>query len=278
MRVENMEERTAERILELLKSNKDVGLLDLTGGAPEMNPHFRRLVSGARSLGRDVCVRSNLTILLEPGYEDMIGFFADNRVIVVASLPCYTAENVDAQRGKGVFDDSIEALRRLNAVGYGVAGGDLVLDLVYNPLGASLPGPQEQLRDVYRRELAKLFGVTFNDLYTITNMPIKRFSDQLRRQGKEESYMDLLVESFNAQVVGEVMCHDLVSIGYDGRIYDCDFNQMLELPLGLPEERLPFTIWDVDDLATLTGKRIRTGPHCFGCTAGAGSSCGGALV
>jgi radical SAM/Cys-rich protein len=192
----------------------------------------------------------------------------------VASLPCYTDEKVDAQRGAGVFEKSIAALRTLNALGYGRPESPLRLDLVYNPLGASLPPPQEQLEMDYRAQLGERFGITFHRLLTITNMPISRFAVQLARAGEAERYMGLLVNHFNPATVDGLMCRDLVSVGYDGRLYDCDFNQMLELPIGARQAR---TIWDVDDLAGLDGAPVATGPHCFGCTAGTGSSCGGAL-
>ncbi len=273
-RTEVMTDATATRVLELLARNLQLGLLDVTGGAPELAPCFRKLVTTARRLDRRVIDRCNLTILLEPGQEDLALFLAAQRVEVVASLPCYTDENVDAQRGAGVFEKSIAALRTLNALGYGRPESPLRLDLVYNPLGASLPPPHEKLEMDYRAQLGERFGITFHRLLTITNMPISRFAAQLARTGEAERYMGVLVNHFNPATVGGLMCRELVSVGYDGRLYDCDFNQMLELPIGARQAR---TIWDVDDLAALDGAAVATGPHCFGCTAGTGSSCGGAL-
>ena len=276
-RTEIMSREVAARIVELLADNPGVGLVDLTGGAPELNPSFRWLVSEARRLGRRVIDRCNLTVLFEPGMEDLARFLAEHQVEVVASLPCYQRENVEKQRGKGAFDKSVEALRVLNALGYGRPGSGLVLDLVYNPVGASLPPAQAGLEAAYKRELGQLFGIQFNRLLTITNMPIKRFAHLLQRTGKYEAYMSLLVNHFNAATVPGLMCRTLLSIGWDGRLYDCDFNQMLELPLGLDSDRRPPTLWQIGSLDALAGARVATGDHCFGCTAGAGSSCGGAL-
>jgi radical SAM/Cys-rich protein len=259
----------------LLECNPAIGLLDVTGGAPELAPCFRRLVSAAGRLGRRVIDRCNLTVLFEPGQEDLAAFLAAEQVDVVASLPCYGPENVDAQRGPGVFEKSIRALQTLNALGYGRPGSPLRLDLVYNPVGAYLPPPQARLEADYRAQLGQRFGVTFDRLLTITNMPISRFATQLARTGEAARYMALLVNHFNPATVGGLMCRSLVSVGYDGQLYDCDFNQMLELPLGAPRAR---TVWDVDDLAALDGAPVATGAHCFGCTAGAGSSCGGTLA
>ncbi len=270
-RTEQMSAETVERVLALLAANPQVELLDVTGGAPELNPHFRDLVRGARRLGRRVIDRCNLTVLFEPGQEDTAEFLAAHEVEIVASLPCYAAENVERQRGRGVFARSIEALRRLNGLGY---GSRLPLNLVYNPVGAFLPPAQTELEATYRRELRERHGIEFRRLLTITNMPIKRFADDLVRQGALDAYLGLLVNHFNPAAVEAVMCRSLVSVGYDGRLYDCDFNQMLELECPPPAR----TIWDVDDLSTLRGRPIVTGTHCFGCTAGAGSSCGGALT
>jgi radical SAM/Cys-rich protein len=231
------------------------------------------LVERARALGRKVIVRCNLTVTLEPGMEWLVEFYRRAGVELVCSLPCYTAENTDRQRGAGVFDKSIAAMRQLNAAGFG--RGELRLDLVYNPIGASLPPPQAELETQYRGELARNFGVVFDRLLTITNMPIARFANQLNSTGSYSAYMGLLVNHFNPATVDALMCRDLVSVGWDGRFYDCDFNQMLEIPLG---GRAASTIWDVDDVGTLAGARIATGSHCFGCTAGAGSSCGGAIA
>ena len=274
-RTEVMGDAVADRIIELLERNPAVALLDVTGGAPELAPCFRRLVSRARRLGRRVIDRCNLTILHEPGQEDLAPFLAAERVEIVASLPCYSSENVDAQRGQGVFEKSIRALRTLNALGYGRPESPLRLDLVYNPVGAQLPPPQARLEADYRAQLGERFGIRFHRLLTITNMPISRFAAQLARTGEADRYMALLVNHFNAETVAGLMCRDLLSVGYDGRLYDCDFNQMLELQAGAPGAR---TLWDVDDLATLDGAPIATGAHCFGCTAGTGSSCGGALA
>ncbi len=270
-RTESMSAETAERVLYLLKRSAGVNTVDITGGAPELNPNFRRLVAQSRRQGRHVIDRCNLTILFEPGFEDLPNFLARNRVEITASLPCYTRENVDAQRGRGVFDKSIEALRLLNQLGYG-ADPALPLNLVYNPLGASLPPPQEALEADYKRHLYEEFGIVFHRLFTLTNMPIKRFDDYLAHTGQQESYLKLLYRRFNPDTVEHLMCRSLVSIGWDGQIYDCDFNQMLEIPAwnGV-------SIWDIESFDTLVQKRIATAYHCFGCTAGAGSSCGGAL-
>ncbi len=272
-RTEQMDAPTAERVLELLAGNPNVATLDLTGGAPELHDPFRRLVTGARALQRQVIDRCNLTVLFVPGQEDTAEFLAANEVGIVASLPCYTAENVERQRGRGVFHQSIEGLRRLNRWGYGKPDSPLRLDLVYNPVGATLPPSQAEMQRRYRDELRALFGIEFHRLLTITNMPIKRFARQLAHEGRAEEYLSLLVNHFNPQTVPELMCRRLVSVGYDGRLYDCDFNQMLELPLGARRR----SIWDVSDLGSLDGDPIANAPHCHGCTAGAGSSCGGAL-
>ena len=273
-RTEALDARGAERILEVLEHNPGVTTLDLTGGAPELNPHFRALVRGARALDREVIDRCNLTVLLEPGQEDTAAFLAEQRVRIVASLPCTSAENVDRQRGRDVFSRSIDALRQLNALGYGRTGSELVLDLVYNPTGPFLPPPQGALAERYHRELRDDFGIEFNELITITNMPIKRFARDLAHQGAEESYQALLADHFNAAAVPKLMCRETLSVGHDGRLYDCDFNQMLSLPLG-GEAR---TLWDVLDLDTLRGHGVATASHCLGCTAGNGSSCSGALT
>jgi len=271
-RTEIMPRHVAERVVGLLAASPRIETLDITGGAPELNPHFRHLVAQARRLNRHMIDRCNLTVLFEPGQESLAEFLAENAVEVVASLPCYTAENVDQQRGQGVFAKSIRALQLLNALDYGRAGSELTLNLVYNPLGAFLPPPQEKLEAEYRSQLREHFGIEFNRLFTITNMPIKRFAEWLARECKHESYMGLLVNHFNPGTVEKVMCRSLVSVGWDGRLFDCDFNQMLEI--GMPHSR---TIWDIHSLDGLAGKRIATGSHCFGCTAGAGSSCGGSL-
>jgi radical SAM/Cys-rich protein len=270
-RTEIMQPATAARVLALLAASPRVEVVDLTGGAPELNPSFRDLVRGVRTLGRRVLVRCNLTVLFTDGMDDLAEFYRANAVELVCSLPCYTSANVDRQRGRGVFDQSIEALRLLNRLGYGRPGSGLTLDLVYNPVGAFLPPPQAELQATYTAELRERFGVAFNRLITITNMPIKRFADMLARQGELEAYLGLLVNHFNPATVQGLMCRSLLSVGWEGTLYDCDFNQMLELPL----ERA--TIWTVAGCDELTGRPITTGTHCFGCTAGAGSSCGGAL-
>jgi radical SAM/Cys-rich protein len=274
-RTEIMAPGTAERVLEVLGRNPSLEALDLTGGAPELNPSFRRLVDRGRQLGREVIVRCNLTVVLVEGMGWLPEFYRDHGVSLVCSLPCYTEANVDKQRGHGVFDGSVRALRWLNELGYGQPGSPLRLDLVYNPLGAYLPGAQAALEAQYREQLDRHFGIVFHGLLTLANMPIARFAEQLHRGGEYDRYMGLLVNHFNPGTVPGLMCRHLISVGWDGRLSDCDFNQMLDLPLGAEGIR---TIWDLDDVRRLADARIATGPHCFGCTAGAGSSCGGALV
>jgi radical SAM/Cys-rich protein len=274
-RTEIMTAEVAERLIALMHASPAITTVDITGGAPELNPSFRRLVTAARQSAREVIDRCNLTVLFEPGQEDLPDFLAENRVHVIASLPCYSPSNVDEQRGKGVFDRSIAALQRLNQLGYGRPGTGLALDLVYNPLGAHLPPSQDRLEAVYKQRLGDDHGIVFNRLYTITNMPIRRFAHQLVRDGKWDAYMHLLVESFNPAAVAGLMCRSQISVGHDGKLYDCDFNQMLDMEL-LSEA--PPTIWDIDSFAALDHRRIATDGHCFGCTAGAGSSCGGALA
>jgi radical SAM/Cys-rich protein len=269
-----MDGRTVERILELIPASPGLEVFDLTGGAPEMHPEFRPLVTGARERGLEVIDRCNLTILYEPGFEGLPEFLAEQGVTVIASLPCYTKQNVEQQRGRDVFDRSIEALRRLNALGYGHPDRRLRLDLVYNPLGPTLPPPQVELEAEYRHELRELFGIEFHQLLTITNMPIKRFADRLVRRGEYDAYLSLLVNHFNPKAVPELMCRSLVSVSHDGQLFDCDFNQALDLPLGAA----PRSLFDLESLSQLEGEPIATGVHCFGCTAGAGSSCGGALT
>jgi radical SAM/Cys-rich protein len=271
-RTEVMPAEVADRILNLLCASSSVQTMDVTGGAPELNANFRRLVQAARAQGRHVIDRCNLTVLFEPGQKDLPEFLAANRVEITASLPCYTAENVDKQRGKGVFEQSVHALHLLNDLGYGKPGSQLVLNLVYNPLGAFLPPAQEKLEAGYKSHLRENFGIEFNRLFTITNMPIKRFSEFLVRSGQHERYMSLLVNHFNFATVNQLMCRSLVSVGWDGRLYDCDFNQMLDL-----ETLGHKTIWDIESFSELGNCEIATGGHCFGCTAGAGSSCGGSL-
>jgi radical SAM/Cys-rich protein len=272
-RREVMSRETMQDCLAVL-AQSETPIVDITGGAPEMNPHFRWFVAAARRLGRQVIDRCNLTILLAPGYHDLPYFLAQQRVEVVASLPCYLPENTDAQRGEGVFERSIAALRQLNAVGYGQPDSGLVLTLVYNPIGPSLPPPQAELEAAYRRELRTRYGIVFNRLYTITNMPISRFLDDLLRSGQYERYMRKLIDAYNPAAVAGVMCRTTLSVGWDGRLYDCDFNQMLDLHLtpGLPQH-----IRDVD-LRQLEKRVIVTGQHCYGCTANCGSGCQGAIV
>jgi radical SAM/Cys-rich protein len=273
-RTEIMERKTAERITELLQSSKGIQTVDLTGGAPELNPNFRYLVQAARGLEKEVIDRCNLTVFFRKGQGGTPQFLRENRVHVIASLPCYSKENVEKQRGHGVFDKNIEGLHLLNDLGYGKERSDLKLDLVYNPQGASLPPPQGQLEREYKKELKELFGIEFHRLLTITNMPIKRFYDLLKRQGKLQSYLDLLVANFNPRAALGVMCRNLISISWDGGIYDCDFNQMLELPLGGKKR----TIWDITSFEELAKEEINFANHCYGCTAGAGSSCSGTLI
>jgi radical SAM/Cys-rich protein len=271
-RTEIMPGEVANRVLALLAATNSIQTVDITGGAPELNANFRTLVSESRRMEKQVIDRCNLTVLFEPGQEAVAEYLAANQVEITASLPCYTEANVDQQRGKGAFEKSIRALRLLNAIGYGRAGSGLVLNLVYNPLGASLPPPQEKLEGDYKRQLLENFSIEFNRLFTITNMPIKRFAEFLFREGRHEAYMGLLSNHFNPATVHQLMCRDLVSVGWDGKIYDCDFNQMMDL-----ETPSGKTIWEVDSFAALAHNEVATGSHCFGCTAGAGSSCGGSL-
>ncbi len=273
-RTEAMDRRSAARILELLQRNPEVDTLDLTGGAPELNPNFRFLVEGARALDRQVIDRCNLTVLFEPGQEETAEFLARQGVHIVASLPCYSKENVEKQRGRHVFHKSIDALHEFNALGYGQPDGRLRLDLVYNPGGPFLPPSQPELEAAYRKELRELFDIRFNGLLTLTNMPIRRFAHDLRRQGQLDAYCELLAASFNPNTIDGLMCRSTLSVDHEGTLYDCDFNQALELHLGAGRR----TIWDIDDLSTLRDADIATDHHCFGCTAGAGSSCGGALA
>ncbi len=275
-RKELMDRDNIGYLLEILESSS-VHTLDLTGGAPEMNPLFRELVSAARALDVRIIDRCNLTILLEPGHEDLAEFLAANRVQVVASLPCYLEDNVDGQRGKGVYRKSIEALRRLNELGYGDAGGDLDLTLVYNPVGPYLPPPQQELEQDYKTFLAEHFGIRFNRLFTITNMPIARFGSTLLSKGEFESYMNLLKSSFSAANLDGLMCLNQLSVDWQGFVYDCDFNQMLNMNIRDPRSRRKLHISEVIE-AGLERIPVRIADHCYGCTAGQGSSCGGALA
>jgi radical SAM/Cys-rich protein len=273
-RTETMDGDTADLVLQVLERRR-VGTLDLTGGAPELNAHFRRLVAGARAMGVRVIDRCNLTILFEPGQEDLAEFLAAHGVEITASLPCYSVANVDRQRGDGVFDKSIAALQRLNALGYARAGSGLVLNLVYNPQGPSLPPPQAALEADYQHELKTHFGIAFDHLFTITNMPIQRFGSTLVSKGQFAGYMALLKASFRADNLATVMCRSLVSVDHEGWLYDCDFNQMLGLPVQ-GDAGAPLHLRDL--LAGALPRAIRVADHCYGCTAGQGSSCGGALA
>ena len=272
-RTEVMPAEVADQVLEAVRRFR-FPAVDITGGAPELNPHFRRLVSESRAAGSRVSVRHNLTVMFEPGQEDLPRFFREHGVEVVSSLPYFLGRETDAQRGPGVFEKSIEALKRLNAEGYGDGRSGLTLNLVYNPVGAFLPPPQSSIEADFKRELLARHGVRFDRLYTITNMPISRFLEYLRRSGNEERYMRRLVESFNPAAVAGLMCRTTLSVDWTGRLYDCDFNQMLGLPVA---EGLPQTISGFDP-ERFARRAVETGTHCFGCTAGAGSSCGGAVV
>lgn len=273
-RTELMDLHTIDLVLAVLDKHR-VELLDLTGGAPEMNPHFRHLVAGARERGVTVMDRCNLTILSEPGHEDLAQFLAEHQVQVTASMPCYSPANVDKQRGQGVFDRSISGLQTLNRLGYGIEGSGLELNLVYNPLGPNLPPPQAALEADYKRELKSHFDIEFTRLFTITNMPIQRFGAVLLNQGQFEGYMQLLKDAYRPENLETVMCRSLVSVDYQGYLYDCDFNQMLQLPAVSATDDRPHLrqLLARDDFNT----PIRVADHCYGCTAGQGSSCGGAL-
>ncbi len=274
-RIEIMASHVADRVLQILAASPAIDTVDITGGAPELNPNFRRLVEQSVKLGRHVIDRCNLTVLFETGMENLPEFLAAHQVEITASLPCYTEENVDKQRGHGAFEKSIRALQILNGIGYGMPGSALALNLVFNPIGAYMPGPQEQLEAEYHQHLRDEFGVEFHRLFTLTNMPISRFAEFLRNTGGYESYMELLASHWNANTVPDLMCRSLVSVGWDGKLYDCDFNQMLEIPAA--GQAAQPTIWDLSSFADWEGRPIATARHCFGCTAGAGSSCKGAL-
>ena len=273
-RSEEMSAEVIDVVLAFL-AKKRVTTLDITGGAPELNPHFRRLVRSARDMGVRVLDRCNLTVLEVPGQQDLADFLAGERVEIVASLPCYLEDNVDRQRGTGVFEASIRGLKRLNALGYGREQSGLVLDLVYNPQGPALPPPQAALEADYRRVLGERHGIAFNRLYTLANMPIQRFGAILIARGEFDRYLDLLRQAHVDANLGHVMCRNLVSVDWQGHVYDCDFNQMLDLPLGHGGCERP-RLADLMD-AELEGRPIRVAGHCYGCTAGQGSSCGGAL-
>lgn len=273
-RTEAMDAATVDLVLAVLEHRR-IHTLDLTGGAPELNPQFRRLVQAARSMGVRVIDRCNLTILFEPGQQDLAEFLADQQVEVVASLPCYSVANVDRQRGEGVFDKSIAALQCLNALGYAQPGSTLTLNLVYNPQGPVLPPPQGALEADYRRELEAHFGIRFNHLFALTNMPIQRFGSTLVSKGQFESYLQLLKGAYRADNLATVMCQSLVSVDWQGELYDCDFNQMLGLPARLNGQARGH-LRDLLEHSPVD-EDIRVADHCYGCTAGQGSSCGGAL-
>ena len=273
-RKEIMSRETIDRIIGWL-AKTDIPIVDLTGGAPEMIPDFRYFVEQVKALqpSRHIIDRCNLTILLEHGYEDLAGFFAEHSVEIIASMPCYSAQNVNAQRGEGVFEGSIAALQLLNSLGYGI-DPELPLHLIYNPVGAFLPPSQVKLEADYKRELKKHFGIVFNKLYTLTNLPIGRFASYLRHNNKLDEYMNLLIEAFNPGTIDGLMCRNTISVGWRGEVYDCDFNQQLGMQW---KNGAPIFLWDVDP-NEIDNREIMTGEHCFGCTAGAGSSCGGAIV
>lgn len=269
---ENMDEKTAGAVIRLME-NSAFKTLDITGGAPELNPNFRRLVLEARKRNIHVIDRCNLTVLFLKDQEDLAGFLATNQVEIIASLPCYLQENVDKQRGKGTFNESIKALQLLNGLEYGKENSGLLLNLVYNPVGPHLPPHQVELEKDYKERLQKDWGVVFNRLYAVTNMPITRYEKYLRAFGQYEDYMRLLSRNFNPATLEGLMCQNTLSVGWDGRIYDCDFNQALNMAICNGK---PFTIFDLD-LQKLDGIEVLTGNHCFGCAAGSGSSCQGAL-
>ena len=272
-RKEIMQQETIEDVIRFLR-DKNIKKLDLTGGAPELNPHFRHLVSQAHAMGIHIIDRCNLTVLHEPGQEDTADFLAQHKVELVASLPCYLEENVNSQRGDGVYQTSIAAIKLLNITGYGVDGSCLELNLMYNPVGPHLPPSQSILEQDYKRELKQRYGIKFNHLYTLTNMPIKRFGSTLISKGEFENYMQLLKEAYQESNLETVMCRSLISVDWQGYIYDCDFNQMLELPL--MESGKKMHLKDISN-NNLERRNIMIADHCYGCTAGQGSSCGGAL-
>jgi len=272
-RTELMDMETINTILDFIDCH-NIHTLDLTGGAPEMNPHFKYLVNATRDREVKVIDRCNLAILLEPGYQDLPEFLAENHIEIVASLPCYMEDNVDKQRGKGTFNASISALKILNNLGYGQSESDLILNLVFNPQGASLPPDQKSLELSYKQHLHEQFDIVFNQLFAMTNLPIQRFGSVLISKGEFNDYLQLLQDNFLQQNLDQVMCKNTLSIDWQGYVYDCDFNQMLDLPLGSAKGKT-----HINDLTqqSLTGQIIKTLQHCYGCTAGQGSSCGGAL-
>jgi radical SAM/Cys-rich protein len=274
-RKEMMSREHVDAVLRVL-ARAEIPTLDITGGAPELHPDFDYLVNSARELDRHVMDRCNLTVIFEPGKDYLPEFFKRHKVELVCSLPCYSEENVDKQRGKGTFDLSIRALKRFNDLGYGQPDGDLILNLVYNPVGPHLPPPQALLEQDYKRILREQFGIVFNRLFCLTNMPITRYATHLKLRGEYDSYVELLEANFNAATIDQVMCRSLISVGWDGKVYDCDFNQMLGLPIcddgGDPLEISSLSLDKIRD------RLITVGNHCYACTAGSGSSCGGALV
>ena len=270
IRTEIMQRETIDACLKVLREN-NIKTLDITGGAPEMIPDFRYFVTQAKKIGAHIIVRHNLTVMFEKGHHDLAEFFAENEVEVVSSLPYFIADKTDAQRGTGVFDKSIEALKLLNKVGYGIEES-LKLNLVYNPVGAFLPPEQSAIEADFKRELKNRYDIVFNNLYAITNMPIARFLDWLRRSKNEESYMQKLVNAFNPSTIEGLMCRNIISVDWRGNLHDCDFNQMLEIPVVSKQ-----TIFDFD-FASLKNRDIQTENHCYGCTAGSGSSCGGVVA
>jgi radical SAM/Cys-rich protein len=272
-RREIMEPEVMDKIASFLDNNP-VDKIDLTGGAPELNPHFKYLIERLSRFDGHLQVRTNLTVIFEPRQDYLPEFYREHRLELVASLPCYLAQNVDKQRGDGVFDKSIRALKLLNRLGYGREGSGLVLNLVYNPLGPYLPPPQDKLEQDYKRELFTRYGVVFNHLYTLTNIPINRFKRRLQAEGQYEHYLELLRSNLNPATIRRLMCLEQVSVGWDGRLYDCDFNQVLDLHL---TEDQPIYIDQVSS-QQLVGLDIHLGQHCYGCVAGAGSSCSGSLV
>ena len=272
---ENMTLQTAERICELADRCESLTAVDLTGGAPELNPSFRKLVHHFRSSGLKIIDRCNLTILSEPGQEDLGHFLASHQVEIIASLPCYLEDNVDGQRGSGVFQRSIKGLQQLNALGYGQSNSELQLNLVFNPTGPALPPDQTVLERDYKRELKKRYDVEFNHLFAITNIPIKRYAKFLKKRGELTDYMQMLEAAFNPQAARGVMCKEMLSIGWDGQLFDCDFNQMLGMPVA---GRSSQTVWNIESFDQFIHQRVAVADHCYGCTAGAGSSCGGAVT
>ena len=274
-RKELMSRENVEAVLRFL-ARTGIPTLDITGGAPELHSDFAYLIASARKLGRHVMDRCNLTVLFEPGMEHLPEFFKLNDVELVCSLPCYSEENVDKQRGKGTFDASIRALQLLNEIGYGQIDGDLVLNLVYNPVGPYLPPRQDKLEQDYKKILREQFGIAFNHLYCLTNMPITRYATHLKLRGEYDRYKELLESNFNGATLDQVMCRNLISIGWDGSVYDCDFNQMLEMPIpDAAGNRLHIASLALDPVRE---RSIQVGDHCYACTAGSGSSCGGELV